>query len=179
MNLISNSINVDNNGNINNVGWVEWQHVSFGFIHCPICLVLDKCWFCFNKKPKIPQHIKCHCIVNSISKPIANINSKATCDIRKFSEYIFSDKYAWNGKRKLFESLGFSKEDSQYLKNEYERQAVKNYCDGQYSLGNLDISGQRININIEFKRNGRQVVFKSGWMVKPKGLITNNTPFAG
>ena len=38
-----------------------------------------------------------------------------------FSYYIFSDKYAWNGKRDLFEMLGFTIKDSQYLKEQYEQ----------------------------------------------------------
>ena len=39
----------------------------------------------------------------------------AYCPIEKFTRYIFSDeeKYLLNGKRELFESLGFSKADSE------------------------------------------------------------------
>ena len=35
--------------------------------------------------------------------------------------------------------LGFTINDSQYLKEEYEKQAVKNNCDSKYKLGKLDI----------------------------------------
>jgi len=28
----------------------------------------------------------------------------ARCDLKKFTDYIFSDKYAWNGKKDLFEN---------------------------------------------------------------------------
>ena len=33
-------------------------------------------------------------------------------------------------------------------------------------------------LDIEFVKNGRNLVFTSGWMVRPKGEITNNTPLA-
>lgn len=114
-----------------------------------------------------------------IEPPKANVTSEATCDIRKFTEYIFSDKYAWNGKRALFENLGFSIADAEFLEREYEKQASEKYCNSDYSLGKLDKNGQRININIEFNRNGNEISFLSGWMVKPKGFISNNTPFGG
>ena len=127
--------------------------------------------------PELPQHEKCHCSTLRIAKPtLKSIN--AECDIRKFTEYIFSDKYAWNGKRDLFETLGFSKDDSYLLKSEYEKQAAENYCNGDYILDKLDIQGQRINIKIRFSKYDRDIEFISGWMVKPKGKITNNTPLA-
>lgn len=179
MSIFNELIEIDENGTINYAGWVEWKHISSGLLHCPVCLVLNGCWFNNALKPALPQHEKCHCVVKTISKPIANINSHATCDIRKFTDYIFSDKYAWNGKRDLFEFFGFTIENSQYLKEEYENQAIKNYCNSEYKLGKLDLQGQRISINIEFVKNGRRLVFNSGWMVKPKGEIINNTPFAG
>ena len=178
MSVFEDIIKIDENGNINYVGWVEWQHNSIGISHCPVCLILDKCWFNNVLKPKLPQHERCHCFVNNISNPIPGINAKAKCDIKKFTDYIFSDKYAWNGKRDLFEMLGFTITDSQYLKDEYENQAVKNYCNSQYKLGKLDLQGQRINIDVKFVKNGRNIVFTSGWMVRPRGEITNNTPLA-
>lgn len=178
MGIFDDIIEVDENGNINYVGWVKWKHVSGGIWHCPVCLILDKCWFSNSLKPELPQHEKCHCIVEKISTPIPQNNTEAACDIRKFTEYIFSDKYSWNGKRKLYESLGFTVNDSNYLKKEYEIQALKNYCNSKYKLGKLDSQGQRINIDIEFMKNNRKLKFASGWMVRPEGLITNNTPLA-
>lgn len=53
-----------------------------GLLHCPVCLVLDKCWFNNILKPELPQHEKCHCIANNISRPIPNVNSKAKCDLK-------------------------------------------------------------------------------------------------
>ena len=178
MGVFDDLIKFNENGEIRYSGWIVWKHVSMGIIHCPVCLALDKCWFNNMIKPQLPQHEKCHCMANSISKPIPNVNSKAVCDIKKFTDYIFSDKYAWNGKRDLFQILGFNIEDSEYLKKQYEDQAVKNYCDSKYTLGKLDAQGQRINVDIRFERNGRRIVFTSGWMVRPKGEITNNTPLA-
>ena len=126
--------------------------------------------------PENPLHEKCHCTTLHIEKPIPYVNAKAECDIKKFKDYIFGDKYAWNGKRQLFEILGFSKKDSQYLKEEFEKQAVKKYTESKYELHKLNTYGQRINIDIEICKHGRNVKFTSGWMVNPKGKITNNTP---
>jgi hypothetical protein len=81
---------------------VAWQHLSMGLTHCPICLVLDKCRFQHVehiKMPELPQHEKCHCVVKQIATPIAGKTAIAKCPIEKFTEYIFADKYAWNGKR--------------------------------------------------------------------------------
>ena len=79
----------------------------------------------------------------------------------------------------MFGRLGFTIKDSQYLKEEYENQAVKNYCNSNYKLGKLDIQGQRINIDIKFFKNGMDIIFTFGWMVRLKGEITNNTSVAG
>lgn len=179
MGIFDNLIEIDEDGNIKYSGWIEWKHVSMGIVHCPICFILDKCWFDSIKKPLLPQHEKCHCTIVHIPQPIPNVNSKAECLLDKFTEYIFSDKYAWNGKKKLFESLGFNIKDSRWLKQEYEKQALKKYCNSDYILGKLDVRGQRINIDIEFNKDERSIVFTSGWMIRRKGLITNNTPLGG
>lgn len=109
MNMFDDLIKIDNKGNMVHDQWIEWKHVSFGSDHCLVCLALDKCWFNDSLKPMLPQHEHCHCRKITISRPIANINSHASCDIKKFTDYIFSDKYAWNGKRDLFHKLGFTK----------------------------------------------------------------------
>lgn len=79
----------------------------------------------------------------------------------------------------MFESLGFTVDDSEYLQKEFERQAVENYCNSKYQLGRLDENGQRINIDINFQKNGKEITFISGWMVRPKGAITCNIPLGG
>lgn len=96
--------------------------------------------------------------------------------MRKFTEYIFNDKYRNNGKSKLFGLLGFLIDDSEYLKTEYENQARNQYLKGNYVLGKLDRYGQRITITITL-RNG--VKFESGWLVHPLGLIVCTTPLGG
>ena len=53
-------------------------------------------------------------------------------------DYICGDKYAWNVKMTLFEMFGFIKKDYRYSKEEYENQAIKNYCNSNYKLGKLD-----------------------------------------
>ena len=157
--------------------WIEWQHVSRGITHCPVCLSLDKCWFADDNKPILPQHEYCHCITEAITAPKPEVTAFADCSIDKFTKYIFSDKYAWNGKRALFEALGFNTEDSQQLKEIFEKQAVYKYTEGKYKLTKLDRNGQRINIEVEIERDGKTPAkFISGWMVRPKGRITNNTP---
>lgn len=178
MRILDELIKIDEYGIVSYTGWVEWKHVPTGKFHCPVCLKLDECWFNNILKPMLPQHENCHCYAKNIVKPIANATAFANCDIRKFTDYIFGDKYAWNGKKALFEMLGFTKKDSRYLKQEYENQAIKNYCNSKYKLSKLDIQGQRINIDIKFSKNGRNLTFTSGWMIRPKGRITNNTPLA-
>lgn len=179
MSVLNDLVKSDENNIFKYVGWIEWRHVSPKLIHCPMCLILNGCWFNDIKKPVLPQHENCHCTSITISNPLPNIDAVAKCEIEKFTNYIFSDKYAWNGKRKLFELMGFSVKDSQYLQEEYEKQAVNNYCSSNYRLGKLNAYGQRIDIDIAFERNGKSIVFTSGWMVKPKGLIVNNTPLGG
>ena len=74
-------------------------------------------------------------------------------------------------KKKLFELLGYSIIDSEYLQKEFERQANLAYLIGDYELGVLDKYGQRINIAIKLKNKitGEYVIFKSGWMTYANG----------
>ena len=175
MGFFDGKVFIDENGDFKFCSWIEWTHVPIGITHCPVCMALDKCWFDRLIMPKPKQHDHCHCTTKEIATPSPE-NCVAECDIRKFRDSIFSDKYAWNGKRDLFERLGFRNEDSEFLKTEYEKQARQEYCKSNYSLGNLDERGQRINITIHFENNGRKINFASGWMVRPLGRITNNTP---
>ena len=94
--------------------------------------------------------------------------------------YIFGEKYTSNGKINLFKELGFAKEDSEYLKDEFDRQARECYLNGDYELGRLNEHGQRINITIKLKSKTRESVsLVTGWMVRPLGKITCNTPLGG
>ena len=88
MGVFDDFIKIDENGVVSYVGWVEWKHFSTGVLHCPVCLVLDKCWFSNILKPKLPQHEKCHCTINNISKPIPNINTKAKGENMKYLDLV-------------------------------------------------------------------------------------------
>lgn len=168
--------------------WMEWVHwgipnemgVQREFVrytmliigHCLICTQLDGCYFVERKMPKRPQHEKCDCFtLKKGSEEVKGVIS-ANCDIKKFTEYIFGGH---GGKRELFESWGFSVEDSSMLKYEFEEQAKRQYSIGNYELKNLDRFGQRIAIPISL--NGQD--FYSGWLVCPNGYIKNTTPFGG
>lgn len=176
-------------------GWIKWfqggisdepkwqrqmaRAVAAVSVHCMECTALSGCYFKDEdrlKCPKHPQHENCDCKKNYTGAP----NAVADCDINKFIGYIFSDKYASNGKRNLFEQLGFTYQDSQFLKLEYEIQARGKYLSGNYSLGKLDGNGQRMNIGIDFIHPDKGLItFVSGWMIRPNGQITCNTPLGG
>ena len=151
--------------------------------HCLYCTALFGCCFARNQMPTNYVsndgllHPHCHCFTEEISNWIVNNTYEAVCPITKFTDYIFSEKYISNGKKKLFEILGYTIADSYKLKWEYEKQAREKYINGDYTLQNLDIHGQNINIIIELtNKNGKAIQFISGWKVYPNGLINCNTP---
>lgn len=146
------------------------------FNHCARCLNLNGCCFVKNKCPEIPVHQNCHCYTVEID----GINPTTTSAIEKFTKYLFnSDKQ--NTKTKLFELWGYSVLDSEFLKNELEKQAKLAYMSGNYELGKLDIFGQRITIKISLKDKLKDkiVEFNSGWMMYPDGKIVLTTPYGG
>lgn len=75
--------------------------------------------------------------------------------------------------------MGYDIIDSQYLQQEFIKQARLSYSVGDYELGKLDKHGQRITIEIKLKRKDKEgyVAFKSGWMVYPNGKIILTTPY--
>lgn len=186
------------NGEIVDIGFVKWVHWGVSdeegkereeyrnrleqLRHCKPCTALSGCYFVKSKLPNKKAkgdgllHPHCDCQLENIAKPTV----KAYCDIGKFSGYVFSDKYKTNGKKALFESLGYTIEDSEFLKTEYETQAKQKYLNGDYIIRGLNPQyGQDINIVIELTTHaGRQVSIISGWKVHPLGLITCNTPLA-
>lgn len=125
--------------------------------------------------PKQPLHHSCHCTLKSLTKEDVRSFAKAICPIEKFTEYVFHSDEKSKGKKQLFESWGYSINDSNLLKLEFERQALNKYLSGQYELHDLDWNGQRLSIKIEL--NGRS--FKTGWILEPDGTIRNTTPFGG
>ena len=188
------------NGEIVDNSWVKWYHFSIpdeegtarekirrqlsDMGHCMACSSLSGCFFVKSRLPKKQGdrdgllHNNCDCELFNIQKPTKQI--RAVCDINKFSRYIFSEKYIQNGKKALFESLGFRIKDSQHLKDEYENQAKEKYLNGDYIIRGLNSEyGQDINISIDlFSPIGKKVNFISGWKVHTLGLITCNTPLA-
>ena len=55
---------------------------------------------------------------------------------------------------------------------------IQEYCKSNYKLGKLNEKGQRINVTIRFEKKGQSIRFDSGWMVRPFGKLTINTPLA-
>lgn len=171
--------------------WLKWVHgdtkpaehnaeksanVLIGTIskQCAICLNLNGCCFVVGKSPLQPLHPNCHCYAIDIP----SITAKAECSIEKFTKYIFGDG---NSKKQLFELWGYNITDSEYLQQEFVKQAELAYLVGDYTLGKLDKYGQRINIVIKLKRKDKNgyVSFMSGRMVYPTGKIVLNTPYGG
>lgn len=143
--------------------------------HCAVCLNMNGSCFLIDKCPQIPLHENCHCAVIDVDF----VNFQATCDIKKFTKYIFSEKS--KGKKELFQSWGFSVIDSEFLKNEFLKQGLENYELGNYELGKIDPYGQRITIEISLynKFKNKEVNIKTGWMVYPNGEIVLVTPYGG
>lgn len=138
--------------------------------------VLSGDYFPSFNMPLYPQHPHCDCMLFSISKPTSQ--TVASCALEKFIGYIFRQDKS-KGKTELFESWGYTIDDSENLKSEYEKQAKQKYMSGDYSLQLLDVHGQRLTIAIELKTKNRNVKIKTGWMMHPLGLITCATPFTG
>jgi RHS repeat-associated protein len=101
-----------------------------------------------------------------------------SADPRKFAEFAFT-----TDKAPVFRSLGYAPEDADTLAREFERQAAENLLSGDFTLGDLDKYGQRINIEIELRGVGASAdkvsYLKSGWMIRPDGTVTLNTPMSG
>ena len=152
--------------------------------HCRECSVLSGCYFVKCKLPKKKAegngllHPNCDCKLFNIQKPKNQVI--ADCNIKKFTDYIFNEKYTSNGKMELFNLLGFNKEDSEYLKQEFDRQARECCLNGDYVIGKLNEHGQRINITIKLKSKKRNTIeLITGWMIKPLGKIVCVTPVGG
>ncbi|QEM81963.1 hemagglutinin repeat-containing protein [Halomonas binhaiensis] len=116
-----------------------------------------------------------------VSNTAANEES-AVVDTRKFSDYIFKPD-ADHGKNVVFESLGYTADDSANLSRIWQVQAAQKYASGEFTLGKADQYGQRINIEIALPgkgaASGQTSYLQSGWMVQPDGSLKLNTPFSG
>lgn len=173
---------------------------------CNICIAINKCYFSTDKMPSMQSmlkmgegtegefdmlvntlgyrpyhmHFRCKCYVCLVPTPTEK-QIVATCELRKFTEYVFADGEKSQGKKAMFESWGFGMEDAVALKNEYERQAKETYASANYTLGVLDRHGQRIDIPIEMRSNkhNRFIKFISGWIIYPNKVIRLTTPYGG
>lgn len=162
--------------------WNKWLHRNLSDHHCPECLKLNECWFEKGETPQWPHHLFCHCVLEQIPYNAVLTKCNADCSYSKLDPYLFdSNNIYGHGKRELMESWGYSVKDSQYLKEEMEKQGLAKYVDGDYQLGSLDQYGQRISIRIEIpnKARGGTVSFVTGWMVHAHGKITLITPYGG
>ena len=56
------------------------------------CTSLDGCYLADKNKPTRPIHDNCDCINKFIPFSKVKAKAKAVCDLRKFTEYIFSEK---------------------------------------------------------------------------------------
>lgn len=118
---------------------------------------------------------------NAVQK-VGDTNQPALAPIEKFKDYIFKPG-AQHGKEKVFESLGYNRSHSEQLTEVYQEQATAKYKEGNYTLGKKDDYGQRISIEIKLEgvgnAAGKTSYLNSGWMIRPDGTITLNTPFSG
>lgn len=129
-----------------------------------------------------PHHEKCHCRLEAIDYLVVLMNASAYSDYSKFDPYLFDpNNFYKHGKNKAFESWGYSVDDAKWLQAEMERQAREKYISGEYTLGKLDIRGQRIDIRVTIPRKdgSGDVSFITGWMVLPNGKWKLNTPYGG
>lgn len=191
MSIFDDIIQIGKNGEIVYNQWIEWDHflipnkpewlreilrnIMALLDHCMNCSALDGCYLVERNMPKQPLHENCDCLKKDISYSKVKNNATAECDIRKFTEYVFKNIEDSKGKNKIFYDLGYNINNSQYLQNEYCKQALSQYLVGNYVLKNLDRRGQRLAIPISL--NG--ITFYSGWMLYPEGEIKNTTPFGG
>ncbi len=162
--------------------WVRWTHHAEGKTHCEECLMLDGCWFSKNNAPPCPHHPFCHCTLDPIDYTAVMMNAAANSAYSKFDPYLFDPEHSYkHGKNRAFESWGYTITDSQWLKDEIEKQALEKYLSGNYALGKLDSRGQRINIRVTIPRKYElgSVSFITGWMVMPDGKLKLNTPYGG
>ena len=157
--------------------WIEW--IAQPNDWQDNCDKFNGCYFIVKQIPKYPQHPNCRCQPKKIAKPIPNITAKATCDISKFTDYLFSDKYD-DGKKELFESWGYTIEDSEYLQQLYISQAIQKYCDGEYQYVGVNDYCAKISITIKLtNQDGIEQHINTIWKLKPKGEIELVTPYSG
>ena len=157
--------------------WIEW--IAQPNDWQDDCDKFNGCYFIVKQMPEYPQHPNCQCRLEKIAKPIPNVTAKATCNIGKFTKYVF-DEINNKGKKELFESWGYTIEDSEYLQQLYISQAIQKYCDGNYIFKGTNDYTVRIEIVIVMQTPQKGTVrIKTGWSLLKNGEIKLATPFSG
>ena len=125
--------------------------------------------------PDLPRHDRCDCGTFPKERYMVIVEANATCDARKFTEYVFNKNNPNNnGKYELFSRWGYDISDSNYLANKICELAKNEYLKGNYEIKRCSPYGPDLKITIDL--NGRS--FGTGWRLLPKGCIKNNTPYA-
>ena len=150
-------IKVDDNGNIVSNQWIEWYHFGVSskvgvsrekerkvlkrLNHCETCTNLSGCYFVERNMPSLPLHPHCDCKKLHITYDKVNAKAKAWCDIKKFTEYVFTNKGLLNGKSELFDLLGYTIKDSDYLQGLLCVKALEQYklCDVNFRFTQIYI----------------------------------------
>lgn len=157
--------------------WVEWLARQNAWLD--YCDKFNGCYFIVKQMPKYPQHQNCQCRLKKIAKPIPYITARATCDIGKFTKYVF-DEIKNKGKKAIFEGLGYTIEDSEYLQQLYISQAIQKYCDGDYIFKGTNNYTVQIEIEIVLQSSKKETArIKTGWSLLKNGEIKLSTPFSG
>ena len=80
----------------------------------------------------------------------------------------------------MFESWGYTIEDSEYLQQLYISQAIQKYCDGEYQYAGVNNYATKISIEITLtNKAGKEQKVNTIWKLKPKGKIELITPYSG
>lgn len=157
--------------------WVEWMAQPNDWQDD--CDKFNGCYFIVKQMPKYPQHQNCRCQLKKIAKPIPYITANATCNIGKFTKYIF-DEINNKGKKAIFEGFGYTIEDSEYLQRLYISQAIQKYCEGDYIFKGTNDYTVRIEIVIVLQTPLKGTArIKTGWSLLKNGEIKLATPFSG
>lgn len=162
--------------------WNQWVHKSRGITHCETCLSLHGRWFLREKTPQWPHHAYCHCELENVPYSDVLKQCRAVCAYAKIDPYFFNPEKAYShGKERLLAEWGYVITDAAWMQQEFERQALEKYINGDYTLGRLNEKGQRISIRVEIPRKDQAgtVSFITGWMVHPNGEIRLTTPYGG
>ncbi len=101
----------------------------------------------------------CHCYLLDIPRPQVTVE----CPEEKFERYVFSPKYEYKGKKKLFLEWGYDKINTEYLVEELTRQAKEKYAMKEYDY---------VEVTVEKEKYAKQGVHKGmrGTILDPRNI---------